>query len=456
MKADDTLLADATEEVAGPVFQPGLVLAHHRPGWFERAAGRIFVPEDGAAVVLGRGTGRFGPGVLDDPHISRRHAELRRQGGRLFVRDLDSRNGTRVNGRRVEAAELFVGDVLRLGPAVMLVAAVDGPGLEVPHPTLLGRSAGLRRVLEAVERVAPTDSTVLVLGPTGAGKELVAREIHARSGRGGPLVTLNCAAVPDTVLHSELFGHARGAFTGAERARKGLVQQAAGGTLFLDEIGDATAEMQATLLRLIENREVRAVGSDRTRALDVRFVAATNRDLGAAVRAGTFRQDLQARLARYVIRIPPLSQRKEDVPLLAEHFASRHRGVPTHLSPALAVVLLRHDWPGNVRELDNLMHRIVLDHPGEEPLPVPAWWAEEMAPAVAPAEGAASPAGGPAPPPPVRRRHAGGPPPPEALEALLREHGGNVTAAAGVLGVGRNTLYRWIRAAGIDLEAMRG
>ena len=232
--------------------------------------------------------------------------------------------------------------------------------------TLIGRSAQLARVTDLVARVAAAASPVLVLGETGTGKELVARAIHAAGPRAGaPFVAVNCAALPESLLESELFGHTRGAFTGATQTRRGLFLEADSGTLLLDEIGDMPLALQAKLLRVIQTGEVRAVGSDGTRSVDVRIIAATNRVLVELVRDAAFREDLYFRLNVVPIQVPPLRDRQEDVPLLANHFLKRSReqfpsSRVASFAPRAMQALLSHTWPGNVRELENLVERCVI------------------------------------------------------------------------------------------------
>ncbi|MGO9058009.1 MAG: sigma-54 interaction domain-containing protein [Candidatus Binataceae bacterium] len=230
---------------------------------------------------------------------------------------------------------------------------------------ILGASAALRRVLEHVEMVAPTDATVLITGETGVGKELVARAIHEQSRRReGPLIKVNSSAVPRELFESEFFGHVKGAFSGAIKDRLGRFQIADGGTLFLDEVGDLPPEMQPKLLRVLESGEFEPVGDDKTRRADVRIIAASNRDLKIAVRAGQFREDLYYRLSVFPIEVPPLRQRKDDILILARDFVQsackRFNRSGVQLTPSQIRQLLDYDWPGNVRELRNVVERAVI------------------------------------------------------------------------------------------------
>ncbi|HJQ84523.1 MAG TPA: sigma-54 dependent transcriptional regulator [Candidatus Binatia bacterium] len=253
---------------------------------------------------------------------------------------------------------------------------------------IIGTSAGIEQALFLAERAAQSRVTVLVEGETGTGKELFARAIHYHGPRArAPFMAQNCAALPEALLESELFGHVRGAFTGAERAHRGLFEQADGGTLFLDEIGEASAGIQAKLLRVLQDGEVRPVGASASRTVDVRVVAATNRDLDEAVRAGTFRRDLYYRLRVFPILLPPLRERRQDIRLLALHLLGRiaaeeGRHIPG-FDPEALRLLERYPWPGNVRELANEIHRIVLcAEPGERigPALLAAWIVDGVPP----------------------------------------------------------------------------
>ncbi len=323
-----------------------------------------------------------------------------------------------------------------------LATRQDGGGLEVETAgsDLLGTSASLHELREQVTRWGPLPLTVLITGEPGTGKELVARELHRRSLRPGPFIPINCAGIPASLLEAELFGVVRGAFTGADRDRVGLVEAAEGGTFFLDEIGELPLELQSKLLRLLQEREVRRVGATRSRTVDVRFVAATNRDLVAAMSGGEFRQDLYYRLAVAVIEVPPLRERPEDIEALARFFAHRFAGTlnrpGVRLAPAALELLRQGPWPGNARELESAVARAVADaRPGEVLGP-------DRFPGVVPGVPAARalPAW-PAALAQFRRSY---------FSTVLRETGGNRTRAARRAGVSRQTLLYHLRA--LDLH----
>ena len=309
--------------------------------------------------------------VIADPTVSRYHFSITWDDIGPRLRDLDSTNGTFVDGFRVLDLYLTPGAVILAGRAQLELR--DG-GREVDEPLfhddrfgpLVGRSVAMRRLFAVLDRVAQSDATVLVEGETGTGKELAARAIHERSRRrGGPFVVVDCASMPPTTLHSELFGHERGAFTGAVARRTGQAELAHGGTLFLDEIGELPFELQPNLLRLLESREVRRLGGDRPARVDIRVVAATNRDLAREVNRGTFREDLFYRISVIRVEVPPLRERRDDIPLLVEHLVRRAlRDDPDRaslvlcrLNPRTLGALDPHPWPGNVRELRNLVER---------------------------------------------------------------------------------------------------
>ncbi|WET40425.1 sigma-54-dependent response regulator transcription factor ZraR [Citrobacter enshiensis] len=248
--------------------------------------------------------------------------------------------------------------------------AVESPSASAAQFGMIGESPAMQHLLTEIAMVAPSDATVLIHGDSGTGKELVVRALHASSARcEKPLITLNCAALNESLLESELFGHEKGAFTGADKRREGRFVEADGGTLFLDEIGDISPMMQVRLLRVIQEREVQRVGSNQTISVDVRLIAATHRDLAAEVSAGRFRQDLYYRLNVVTIEMPLLRQRREDIPLLAEHFrrrfAERNRKAVKGFTPQAMDLLIHYDWPGNIRELENAIERAVVLLTGE-------------------------------------------------------------------------------------------
>lgn len=301
---------------------------------------------------------------LSDPTVSRIHCEVRLAPDAVRIVDAGSTNGTFLDGHRVFEAELTSGTVARIGatalrlergpePLHVQVSERDGFG------KIVGKSLEMRRIYTIIERVAPTDTTVLLQGETGTGKEVVARTIHDASPRAnGPFVAVDCGAIAENLIEGELFGHVRGSFTGAVGDRVGMFEEANGGTLFLDEIGEMPLSVQPKLLRAIDAREVRPVGSSTSRAVNVRIIAATNRQLNPQVNEGLFRDDLYYRLAVVEIGLPALRARREDIPVLAAHFyraISVGGELPEELIPALAM----RSWPGNVRELRNFVERCI-------------------------------------------------------------------------------------------------
>ncbi|MCC7540814.1 MAG: sigma 54-dependent Fis family transcriptional regulator [Deltaproteobacteria bacterium] len=300
--------------------------------------------------------------VLHDPDVSRLHAALDVEDDGVWIRDLGSQSGTYVDGIRVLAARVPDAATIRVGSSELgLFYNQNVTDVELwPHDEfgpLLGRSAVMRALFARLHRVAQLESTVLIQGETGTGKELVARAIHdASPRRDRPFIVVDCGALAESLLEAELFGHTKGAFTGAASARSGAIETAGGGTVFLDEIGEMPLGMQPKLLRAIESRVVRRVGESTYREVNVRFIAATHRDLPAMVNVGTFREDLYFRLAVVPITIPPLRTRKEDIALIAQRMLPP--GSPA-LSRELLVDLNRQVWPGNVRQLRNFMERTV-------------------------------------------------------------------------------------------------
>ena len=310
---------------------------------------------------------------------------------------------------------------------------------------MIGQSAALKQIIRQVKMVARTDATVLILGESGTGKELIAREIHKRSQRGSrPLIRVNCASIPKELYESEFFGHVKGAFTGALKDRAGRFEAAHGGTLFLDEVGEIPPELQSKLLRVLQDGQYERVGEEKTRTVDVRIIAATNRDLPKAVAAGNFRQDLYYRLNVFPIKAAPLRERKEDIPLLAAHFIET--GVrqlklpPAKLTSAHIEQLRAYDWPGNVRELQNMVERaLILAQNG-------ALWFDF--PAAPNTPGAAEP--GILTDPELRNRER------DNLLAALNKTGWKIHGrggAAGLLGVKPTTLIARIRKMGLKKPA---
>jgi transcriptional regulator with GAF, ATPase, and Fis domain len=326
-------------------------------------------PCTGMSKVLTEGSVRVGSGdqcdvALADPRVSRQHLEIEVLPTGLRVRDLGSKNGTFLHGTRIGEVDLAIaGGVLVLGDSELALRPDDVPDPLGPSPRdrcgrLLGTSDVMRRLFGQIERVAGSDATVLIRGETGTGKELVAEALHelgARSNR--PFVVVDCGAIPRELIESELFGHVRGAFTGANSDRLGAFERADGGTIFLDEIGELALDLQPKLLRVLEARSLKPVGGDQPVEVDVRVIAASLRDLRAEVARKAFREDLFFRLSVVELDVPALREHVEDLPLLADRFL-RELGASPLGSDSLAT-LQRFDWPGNVRQLRNVLERAV-------------------------------------------------------------------------------------------------
>ena len=302
---------------------------------------------------------------LTDPAVSRHHFELRLEGDGYFIRDLNSTNGIRFRGIALLEARLTASTTITIGEGTLIQIAplrqVEEISLsaQVHFGGLIGRSHAMRAAFAALQRVAPSESTVLLEGESGTGKELAAQALHSASPRGDrPFVVVDCGAVPAELMESELFGHEKGAFSGAEQRRVGALEHANGGTVFLDEIGELPTALQPRLLRFLESRQVKRVGANHYKTVDLRVIAATNRKLRGEIAAGRFREDLYYRLAVVHVELPPLRERAEDIWLLAEHFA-RQFGVDPDglLSGDIKAMFLAHSWPGNVRELRNAVER---------------------------------------------------------------------------------------------------
>jgi transcriptional regulator with PAS, ATPase and Fis domain len=382
--------------------------------------------------------------------VSRRHAAIQLGlGGVPYLADLASRNGTRLNGKRVELpVPLTVQSVVRLGDVLGVVHLPGAGGFE-DDPALPGTSAAIVELRALLARAARDQAPVLILGETGTGKERLARAVHERSDRRGAYVALNVAELSAPLVESELFGHERGAFSGAAAAKIGLFQAADGGTLFLDEIGELPFELQAKLLRVLQEGEVRPLGATRPVAVNVRVLAATNRNLTEMVEQGRFRRDLLARISLWEFRLPPLRERREEIlPWLGLLLRIRNleRGAPSRveLLPDAAERVLLHDWPDNLRGLGRLVHRLA-SLESERALGVSAL-------------GAALPELGrpsDAPPEPQENRSSAPPRERPSREDFLRIYessGRSVRAAAKHFGKDRRQIYRWLEAFGIPRE----
>jgi DNA-binding NtrC family response regulator len=319
------------------------------------------------ASVIRIGARRGNDVQLTDSKVSGLHCEIRLDDRGYRLRDLDSTNGTYVSGLRINDVYISPGTQIGLGQSRFKFEPL-GESVEVEladtdrFGSMIGRSVKMRELFARLEKLARSDTTVLVTGETGVGKELVAEALHDYSPRkDGPFVVLDCGSIPPNLIESELFGHERGAFTGATSSYAGAFERAHGGTVFLDEIGELPLAMQPKLLRVLERKEVRRVGGAKTIEVDLRVVAATNRDLGVEVNRGRFREDLYYRLAVARVHVPPLRERKDDLPLLIEHIlTTTPNGETASIAQETIDLMSKHDWPGNVRELRNVIERAVL------------------------------------------------------------------------------------------------
>jgi DNA-binding NtrC family response regulator len=431
----------------------------------ELSKGTVFgrePPADSGGTDGTPGTGSYTS--IPHPTISRRHASIQHGFGVPILTDLGSSNGTRVDGKLIrDPTPLVVQSVVRFGDTLAVVdEQVLASGSELA-PSIPGNGPAMARVRTLVARAAPESAAMLVLGETGTGKEWLAAALHASSGRSGPYLKLSCAELSPHIVESELFGHERGAFTGAVARHAGLFQAANDGTLFLDEIGELPVELQAKLLRVLQEGEVRPLGSTQTYRTNVRVVSATNRDLSLAVDEGRFRRDLYARLSVFEIRLPPLRERRQDILAWLYRFWERacdERGktITLGLQPAVAERVLMHGWPDNLRGLGRLVQRLqsmsadvtvgmsLLD----EVMPEFARRAagSELAPNVEPAPVApgSGAAGSPATAPP------GSADAPEREEFLriYEASGRSVRATSKHFGRDRRQIYRWLEAFGIE------
>ncbi|MCB9586052.1 MAG: sigma 54-interacting transcriptional regulator [Polyangiaceae bacterium] len=405
----------------------------------------VFCPDNKAArrelslsseqLLIGREAGRQGLN-LADPRISRLHLRILSEARGYRLVDMNSSNGTYVNGQRVGSYWLQPGDVVRAGNS-MFVFGLDDPMMNVRRRAARG---------------AASDLTVLLEGETGTGKEVLARFIHETSARRGRFIAVNCATLPRDLIAAELFGHTRGAFSGAGEGRPGLFVSAAKGSLFLDEIGELPLDLQPALLRALQERAVRPVGSDSEVAVDARIIAATNVTLEQAVNQGRFRADLFARLAELPLKLPPLRQRRREILGLALTFA-RNAGRELELSPDAAEGLLLWDWPYNVRELESLVRSFVATEEADKTLD--AAYLHRTRPALVnhladrkttDSNTSTSGSGASA----IRLGATR-----EQLRAALSEHSGNVSHVAKALGKPRAQIYRWLKSYGLDPESFR-
>ena len=434
------------------------------------------------APVIRIGARRGNDVQLTDSQVSGIHCEIRLDERGYRLRDLDSTNGTFVGGLRINDVYVPPGSVLSIGTTRLRFQPL-GESVEValsPRQSfagLIGRSIVMREMFARLEKLAQSDATVLISGETGVGKELVAESLHEHSPRAsGPFVVLDCGSIPQNLIESELFGHERGSFTGAVSSYAGAFERAHRGTLFLDEIGELPLAMQPKLLRSLERKEVRRIGGSRTIQVDIRVVAATNRDLGVEVNRGRFREDLYYRLAVARVHVPPLRERREDIEPLIEHFLSiTPNAEGARLSTETVDLMKKHDWPGNVRELRNVIERALLL--SEVPI---GGMGESMQPPAGDGDGDGAGEAGPPNPEVGAIAAAGsgasGPRGRELLEIaidtrspfkeakqalvteferryiirLLAEHNGNISAAARVAGIDRMSIHKMLHRLGID------
>jgi DNA-binding NtrC family response regulator len=426
---------------------------------------RLTAPSGTVTVASPRfrvGSHRGNDLVLDHQTVSRFHLEIEATPAGFLLRDLGSTNGTWIDGLQVREAYLPARAGVRAAQVQLRFelteqqTEIDAEAGEEFHG-LLGRSAAMREIFTVLARAAPTDATVLVEGESGTGKEEVAAALHRASRRsGGPLVFVDCAAIPSTLLESEFFGHERGAFTGAVARHDGRFHEANGGTLVLDEIGEMPLEVQPKLLRVLESKQVRRVGSTAAERVDVRLVASTNRDLAREVNRGTFREDLYYRLAVVRVKLPPLRERPEDIRPLAAHFIRKlHAGQPLQAEEAIRGVseanwrkLESMPWPGNVRELRNVLERaLILSDQPLASIPGPSLGAHE-----APVRPSGSPLATAPPPVAVDLERPFNELKNETIAAFERayllgqlEKHGNISAAARAAGMDRMNFKRLLR-----------
>jgi two-component system response regulator HydG len=404
-------------------------------------AGRSLVLDPAAPTRILLGTSTACEMRLTDPTVSRRHVALEAHGQRFRVTDLGSTNGSYVDGVGIVEAFLRGEETLRIGSTAIRVEPVEADE-PAPLPSamrfgrVIGASLAMRRIYPLCEKLARANVPVVIEGETGTGKENLAESLHEVGGGSGPFVLFDCTTVSPNLLEAELFGHERGAFTGAVTPRAGVFEQADGGTLLLDEIGDLPLPLQAKLLRAVDRAEVKRVGGNKTRHVDVRLLAATRRDLDKEVAAGRFRDDLYHRLAVARIELPPLRERHGDIALLCRHFCQQMGAPPDALSPALLARFEDSSWPGNIRELKNAVARVIalgedeaiglgirddLPGSGRPSMHGGVDWLEHLCDGTVPF--------------PVARKRAGDEFSRRYVENVLARHGGNVGKAAKASGI---------------------
>jgi transcriptional regulator with PAS, ATPase and Fis domain len=401
--------------------------------------------ELGAKLRFGRIASADVDVAIDDPKLSRAHATVTRVGLGAKIVDHGSRNGTFVNGARIEATPLRLGDIVRIGDTLLelgdtLAHATTG------DPALIGTAPAFVAAVQLADRAAASDLPITILGETGTGKDILAQHIHARSGRSGSFVAVNCAALPAGLVESTLFGHKKGAFTGATNDNTGLFLDAQGGTLFLDEIGELQVTDQAKLLRALDSREIIPVGGTRRIRTDARVIAATNIDLPARIADGGFRADLYARLAGAVVRMPPLRARRGDILGLAERFLAQPPAVERRLSAQAAERLLLHPWPRNIRELLSAMRRLTLQLGDRVEIKRTDIDAVLEAPSAVMND---------VPVRPTRQRARPGMPTRDELAAQLTAMRGNVSRLSEHYAKDAKQIYRWLKRYQLDPDGYR-